>query len=110
MNRGPPRSTRTDPLFPYTTLFRALVVRHRRAVRPIKAPRAAPRAFAQLGAASPKFGGSFIVKGYPPGSVGRVHGGRESLDQLTEPPFALAQRLLGQIGRAACRDRVCQYV
>src|SRR3546814_20231566 len=24
MNRRPPRSTRTDPLFPYTTLFRAL--------------------------------------------------------------------------------------
>src|SRR3546814_13605650 len=23
MRRGPPRSTRTDPLFPYTTLFRS---------------------------------------------------------------------------------------
>src|SRR3546814_12264658 len=26
MTRGPPRSTRTDTLFPYTTLFRSLVV------------------------------------------------------------------------------------
>src|SRR3546814_11015304 len=25
MTRGPPRSTRTDTLFPYTTLFRSLV-------------------------------------------------------------------------------------
>src|SRR3546814_2274235 len=27
MIRRPPRSTRTDPLFPYTTLFRSLTVR-----------------------------------------------------------------------------------
>src|SRR3546814_12201969 len=27
MNRRPPRSTRTDPLFPYTTLFRSLRAR-----------------------------------------------------------------------------------
>src|SRR3546814_15051929 len=27
MRRGPPRSTRTDTLFPYTTLFRSLVER-----------------------------------------------------------------------------------
>src|SRR3546814_6202377 len=41
MIRRPPRSTRTDTLFPYTTLFRSgdpagggLVVRHQRAVVP----------------------------------------------------------------------------
>src|SRR3546814_19136199 len=28
MIRRPPRSTRTDTLFPYTTLFRSLVIRH----------------------------------------------------------------------------------
>src|SRR3546814_18922359 len=28
MIRRPPRSTRTDTLFPYTTLFRSVVVRH----------------------------------------------------------------------------------
>src|SRR3546814_6716903 len=34
MIRRPPRSTRTDTLFPYTTLFRSVHVRrHRRAVR-----------------------------------------------------------------------------
>src|SRR3546814_13127336 len=29
MIRRPPRSTRTDTLFPYTTLFRSIVDRHR---------------------------------------------------------------------------------
>src|SRR3546814_13810989 len=29
MIRRPPRSTRTDTLFPYTTLFRSAAVRHR---------------------------------------------------------------------------------
>src|SRR3546814_10746857 len=33
MIRRPPRSTRTDTLFPYTTLFRSLVERTRRVVR-----------------------------------------------------------------------------
>src|SRR3546814_3862693 len=31
MIRRPPRSTRTDTLFPYTTLFRSLVLAHRAA-------------------------------------------------------------------------------
>src|SRR3546814_4818525 len=33
MIRRPPRSTRTDTLFPYTTLFRSAVRRHRRGAR-----------------------------------------------------------------------------
>src|SRR3546814_16215509 len=33
MIRRPPRSTRTDPLFPYTTLFRSAVPRHHRPER-----------------------------------------------------------------------------
>src|SRR3546814_8635985 len=33
MIRRPPRSTRTDTLFPYTTLFRSPVARARRAAR-----------------------------------------------------------------------------
>src|SRR3546814_3035497 len=49
MIRRPPRSTRTDTLFPYTTLFRSVVqraARHRSAQRPRPRARAArPRAF-----------------------------------------------------------------
>src|SRR3546814_20161257 len=33
MIRRPPRSTRTDTLFPYATLFRSAVLHHRRAAR-----------------------------------------------------------------------------
>src|SRR3546814_19505574 len=40
MIRRPPRSTRTDTLFPYTTLFRS-VAQHRRAERGVHEPGAA---------------------------------------------------------------------
>src|SRR3546814_11749689 len=45
MTRRPPRSNRTAPLFPYTTLFRSLVAAHE-AVEPEVA--AHPQAMAQL--------------------------------------------------------------
>src|SRR3546814_16730493 len=35
MERRPPRSTRTDPLFPYTTLFRSFVGIERRTDHPL---------------------------------------------------------------------------
>src|SRR3546814_9976406 len=44
MIRRPPRSTRTDTLFPYTTLFRSRIAR--RLARPVEHPRACP-AFAR---------------------------------------------------------------
>src|SRR3546814_988893 len=43
MIRRPPRSTRTDTLFPYTTLFRAL--RHERLIEWTKSPRSRLWAF-----------------------------------------------------------------
>src|SRR3546814_19103387 len=42
MIRRPPRSTRTDPLFPYTTLFRSAAV-DRHTVRRLQAKRHRPR-------------------------------------------------------------------
>src|SRR3546814_17681421 len=42
MIRRPPRSTRTDTLFPYTTLFRALRARDRPASRPAARHEKAP--------------------------------------------------------------------
>src|SRR3546814_6657679 len=38
MIRRPPRSSRTDTLFPYTTLFRSAAIRHARAARPSADP------------------------------------------------------------------------
>src|SRR3546814_6900771 len=40
MIRRPPRSTRTDPLFPYTTLFRSVVIGEIVMVPPVKEARA----------------------------------------------------------------------
>src|SRR3546814_19543219 len=37
MIRRPPRSTRTDTLFPYTTLFRSPVTMHKTLVKPLVA-------------------------------------------------------------------------
>src|SRR3546814_5661872 len=42
MLRRPPRSTRTDPLFPYTTLFRSLRLPRRSRSRPVQ-PLSSPR-------------------------------------------------------------------
>src|SRR3546814_10071100 len=41
--RRPPRSTRTDTLFPYTTLFRSTMRRHHEERRPLLAPRTIQR-------------------------------------------------------------------
>src|SRR3546814_11209795 len=97
--RRPPRSTRTDTLFPYTTLFRspALV------------------ALAILPAA--------VIdrpKGYFPVPALKYLEGpyldmvRDTLNSKAARERGLFRReyidMLLQIGRASCRDRVCQYV
>src|SRR3546814_16768494 len=104
MIRRPPRSTRTDTLFPYTTLFRS--------VKKVEVPSTGnetkdgydygyrlwdaklyPEAETQLKA---------VVEKWPKSSYA-----------------SFAQNLLGrayldegkpsQLGRASCRERVCQY-
>src|SRR3546814_13488451 len=74
MIRRPPRSTRTDTLFPYTTLFRSC--------------------------------------DHPEGVVGLAHGlGTD--DGISDGCVIPAAQVSGdarEIGRASCRERVCQYV
>src|SRR3546814_16983832 len=117
MYRRPPRSTRTDTLFPYTTLFRSTRVRK-------GASPAAVRA--QLGRFG--FSGDKAIT-----RVGKLSGGERArlalalitrdaphLLILDEPTHhldvdareALVQALndYTEIGRAACRERVCRYV
>src|SRR3546814_2121848 len=66
MIRRPPRSTRTDTLFPYTTLFRSLDIAFRMAGgdahRLARARRAAARQLARLAALGrkPQFIGRFL--------------------------------------------------
>src|SRR3546814_11648985 len=105
----PPRSTRTDTLFPYTTLFRSHEL----------------------------FGGKI---GDPGARILRAHLIRDGVHQmrLAEPGLAMEEKGIegdlaalrqgaggvvgklvgladhiiveGEIGRASCRERVCQYV
>src|SRR3546814_17277418 len=109
MIRRPPRSTRTDTLFPYTTLFRsrglragaggaaglgeeflqqpAILGRQRRAVQQVRAPQ--PRAAQRLLAA-------------PAGDFGVVAG--------PEHPRPVTPRVLPPIGRASRRASVCPHL
>src|SRR3546814_14647963 len=102
MRRRPPRSTWTDTLFPYTTLFRSLLARadigndgarfqrraNMRGHRGIGAERHAEHD--EIGILH-RLGGIAI------NSVGQAKIGRLP-----------AMRLTGQIGRASWRERVCQ--
>src|SRR3546814_15144014 len=99
MIRRPPRSTRTDTLFPYTTLFRST---------------------ADLFIAPEKL--TDAVRAHLGNSV-RVHDRTAFEAALTDlkgkniavdPDRAVAAIFTalegaGEIGRASCRERVCQY-
>src|SRR3546814_19077763 len=120
MIRRPPRSTRTDTLFPYTTLFRSagrlrcvpgqaaagpaqVGLRHawRTDGRRDPCPGAAhadPRR-ARLAAAR---GGGLMQKIIVSGGI--------ALDGEVAVSGAKNAVLPIQIGRASCRDSVCQYV
>src|SRR3546814_20943059 len=102
MIRRPPRSTRTDTLFPYTTLFRS-----QRRIGPEGVAHALavgiPDGF-EPAAGVPCFFAAFQVF---------VEGGGEVFGFLAarQHRVRLAARLgQMQIGRASCRESVCQYV
>src|SRR3546814_19692385 len=99
MIRRPPRSTRTDTLFPYTTLFRSLCVGDMAFFE---------AAMARLGNVQLKNAKKLIHEG---GDLGL-----RSLYEKAKMPERLfsavraAVQILAEIGRASCRERVCQYV
>src|SRR3546814_21184072 len=86
MIRRPPRSTRTDTLFPYTTLFRS----------------ARDRGDARRGVPARRL------------AAGRDDRGARALDRPPRRSADMGLSRLGddpaalQIGRASCRERVCK--
>src|SRR3546814_18478240 len=102
MIRRPPRSTRTDTLFPYTTLFRS----GHEADGAIAAPFHPLRRLVGVGPRvhrlAPQIAAAFEQRRR------RVHGERKLMradgagDAGAEQPF--------EIGRASCRESVCKYV
>src|SRR3546814_12275420 len=103
MMRRPPRSTRTDTLFPYSTLFRARRAREVAAGEAHLAHRVDDRARVEAGDVDmfdgrrQQLGLAHVVGG----GVG-VRNGHFSFPPLPPPG--------GENGRAACRERVCTYV
>src|SRR3546814_12047640 len=107
MTRRPPRSTRTDTLFPYTTLFRS--IDDRRARHPVGAQ--FDREFGR-DAETPR--GRREDQALPTGG-GEVAADRPrptvAEDNVDIELDARAERLATaqyEIGRASCRERVCQ--
>src|SRR3546814_16554247 len=108
MIRRPPRSTRTDTLFPYTTLFRSL----RWGVLLLFAGYAAWYWFSNR-SVDPYTGETVLIdEGITPQDEKAL--GLQAYQEILqqEPPLPDDSEISRQvqIGRASCRARVCQYV
>src|SRR3546814_12851759 len=105
MLRRPPRSTLTDTLFPYTTLFRSCH-RARKGDQEM-----APRLEDRPDRESQSRLARFILRSQPltcgqSSEMGpRFRGDDGMTDKLILPEDPVSE-----IGRASCRERVCQYV
>src|SRR3546814_17433037 len=100
MLRRPPRSTRTDTLFPYTTLFRAVAVAARSGVL-----RVDEELHLSVLPAEDEDPVVITLRANLDLRIGEV--------QLAEVILAVAAQVRfswTKIGSASCRDRVCQYV
>src|SRR3546814_17841932 len=117
MIRRPPRSTRTDTLFPYTTLFRSDVLavwKLDRLSRSLKDLLLILDRVEKAGAGfrsltenidSTTASGRMMMQML--GSFAEFE--RAMVRERTQAGLRSA-RAQGQIGRASCRERVCQYV
>src|SRR3546814_13648219 len=123
MIRRPPRSTRTDTLFPYTTLFRSLEIHSVAAAlrerlecghRAILPPDAVHlRVFEQLAGLPFTRGNSVeLLKNGEEAFAAMFEAIEAAQDYLLLQVYILRDDDLGrdQIGRASSRERVCQYV
>src|SRR3546814_13895915 len=113
MIRRPPRSTRTDTRFPYTTLFRSIAAHftadHALAVRSkAESYRASGLVERDLIASSRNETGALeaaTLKPYARGTTFVRSDSRNAQGLHFIPPKGSTQ-----IGSASCRERVCQYV
>src|SRR3546814_15509987 len=99
MIRRPPRSTRTDTLFPYTTLFRSLALLDH-------VPQGSRLGFLSAEAECRSWALT------PDRKIGAYAITRRDAftNTLFQIPGSDLMTIRRQIGRASCRERVCQYV
>src|SRR3546814_12885980 len=110
MNRRPPISTRTDTLFPYTTLFRSAAVdgivagQRRHEKIPYAVRFRALLQFLDYRQSLPPLSTS-LLRG-----IGLIMGPNHIVHEITDPitPHGFRGRHR-EIGRASCRERVGQY-
>src|SRR3546814_15071455 len=108
MIRRPPRSTRTDTLFPYTTLFRSYERRQeiaRQQMTDIDNP------VAPIGILPPRYE---VSANSCLGDSGKVHMTLSVMGERHRRPARQSGRarqvISSEIGRASCRESVCPYV
>src|SRR3546814_15529877 len=103
MIRRPPRSTLTDTLFPYTTLFRSL------GAGVVAVAEADADKFVPFGSACRRcLVVLVVIHGEEPLSVALRD--LKFLSHLLVHALKDEDRSSREIGRASCRERVCQYV
>src|SRR3546814_12840287 len=103
MIRRPPRSTRTDTLFPYTTLFRSALSKDFEAKWKGRLADAAGKSGAEgIGQALAEFEALEDLLG----KIGSFAG----LTYFADTSDPANGKFYGELGRASCRERVCQYV
>src|SRR3546814_19044672 len=111
MIRRPPRSTRTDTLFPYTTLFRSSQIQE---FLPLTLPPRYPLGLQKIpdyAVANGRIGlmrGKYEIALY----VTNLFDQRVITEIVRSPvrTSLMRPRTIGKIGRATCRERVCQSV
>src|SRR3546814_11123544 len=119
MRRRPPRSTRTDTLLPDTTLFRSgVVARQRESVRARRVPEPEEQ---NMKRGPQRRGPAKAQAGQPPNEQRRRDRGEQHMMSHAHGKERGGQRAERrdeeedenretEIGRASCRERVCQYV
>src|SRR3546814_14411441 len=110
MIRRPPRSTRTDTLFPYTTLFRSQQIDEKRDL--LFLPRVNHWNYLTRALICRSiWGWSRNIMAQRPRQFWRGSIVALAAVSLVLPPaLAAMTRSDSQIGRASCRERVCPYV
>src|SRR3546814_12106403 len=111
LRRRPPRSTRTDTLFPITTLVRSL--RGCRAKCEAAAEQLGAVAHAAQARARRAALGLRNLRGVETMPIildAQDQQHRRVLDDDARTACGAMANDVGQIGRASCRERVCQYV
>src|SRR3546814_14802103 len=110
MIRRPPRSTRTDTLFPYTTLFRSIEKTGRKAIALPGDISSEDFCVDLVKNTADALDGLDIVCNVAGKQVAKSNIREITTEQFDQTFKTNVYAMFWKIGRASCRERVCQYV